>query len=134
MDLVGRKLSDGGTAARAMLAEIAANADLASAAGETTDLSARVKAAHDQVGDATEALLNAPTLNDRFAGAAAYLRAWALLLGGHYLLKGAMKDAGRLPLARYHIRHLMPQIPGLLASATAGAEDLYALTAEELAS
>ena len=134
MDLVGRKLSDGGEAARAMLAEIATGADGASAAGETADLGAQVRAAHDQVAAATDLLLSADTLNDRFAGAAAYLRAWALLLGGHYLLKAATKDAGRVPLARYHIRHLMPQIGGLLASATAGAEDLYALTAEELAS
>lgn len=134
MDLVGRKLSDGGTAARAMLAEIAAAADTAAAGSETATLAAAVQSAHAQVSEATEALLNAPTINDRFAGAAAYLRAWALLLGGHYLLKGAAKDAGRLPLARYHIRHLMPQISGLLASATAGAEDLYALSADELAS
>ena len=134
MDLVGRKLSDGGEAARRMLAEIAASADAASAAGETAELGAAVSAAHAQVSDATDALLSADTLNDRFAGAAAYLRAWALLLGGHYLLKAAAVDAKRMPLARYHIRHLMPQISGLLASATAGAEDLYALTAEELAS
>lgn len=134
MDLVGRKLSDGGEAARAMLAEIAAGAEAAGAAGETADLGNAVRAAHDQVAEATDVLLNAETLNDRFAGSAAYLRAWALLLGGHYLLKAAVKDAKRLPLARYHIRHLMPQIGGLLASATAGAEDLYALTAEEFAS
>lgn len=133
MDLVGRKLGDGGEAAHALLAEIAASADNANT-GETSALAAAVKAAHDQVAEATGALLNADTLNDRFAGAAAYLRAWALLLGGHYLLKGAAKDPKRLPLARFHINHLMPQTSGLLASATAGAEDLYALTAEELAS
>jgi hypothetical protein len=35
-------------------------------------------------------------------------------------------------LARFHISQLMPQIPALLAAATAGAEQLYALDAEAL--
>ena len=32
--------------------------------------------------------------NDRFAGATPYLRAFALTLGGHYLLKAALAEGG----------------------------------------
>ncbi len=128
MDLVGRKLMDGGEAGKALLAEIEASAF----AAVNDALGAKVGAAATQVAKATEWMLGAETLNDRFAGAVPYLRAWGLLLGGHYLLKAAEADAAHLPLARFHISQLMPQIPALLAAATAGAEQLYALDAEAL--
>ncbi len=128
MDLVGRKLMDGGDAARAMLAEITSAADAAVDAA----LGAKVAAAAAQVVEATEWMLAAETINDRFAGAVPYLRAWGLLLGGHYLLKAAGADAARTPLAAFHIAQQMPQIPALLAAATAGAAQLYALDADAL--
>ena len=134
MDLVGRKLSDDGDAARAMMAEIESNAKDAAAEGDVARLASKVIAGLGSVADATEWMLGADTVNDRFAGAAPYLRAWALLLGGHYALKGAKADESRLPLAAFHIEQLMPQIPGLLAAATAGAAPLYAMDAEALAS
>ena len=128
MDLVGRKLMDGGDAARAMLAEITSAADAAADAA----LGAKVAAAAAQVAEATEWMLAAETINDRFAGAVPYLRAWGLLLGGHYLLKAADADAARTPLAAFHIAQQMPQISALLAAATAGAAQLYALDADAL--
>ena len=70
MDLVGRKLMDGGDAARAVLAEIA-----------DTPQNPALTAAHAAVQDATEAMLSLD-MNDRFAGATAYLRAFGLTLGG----------------------------------------------------
>lgn len=127
MDLVGRKLSDGGKAAMALLAEI----EEAAKTGPD-DLGKAVLSAHAAVKEATEWMLAAPDINDRFAGAAPYLRAWALLLGGHYHLKAA-GDAARLPLAAFHIRQIMAEIPGLLTAATEGAAPLYALDAEALA-
>lgn len=96
------------------------------------DLGKAVLSAHAAVKEATEWMLAAPDINDRFAGAAPYLRAWALLLGGHYHLKAA-GDAARLPLAAFHIRQIMAEIPGLLTAATEGAAPLYALDAEALA-
>ncbi|MEO1001211.1 MAG: acyl-CoA dehydrogenase, partial [Pseudomonadota bacterium] len=80
---------------------------------------------------------HAEALNDRFAGAAPFLRAWALTLGAHYLLRAAAADPGnpsREALARFHVRQLLPQALALLAAAAEGAEDLYALDPEALAS
>ncbi len=119
MDLVGRKLMDGGVAARAVLAEIA---------DETG-------AAKTALSDALDWMLGAE-MNDRFAGAAPFLRAFALTLGGHYLLKGAevSGDATRRALADFYIARLLPEVTGLCQAAMSGAEGLYALDADALAS
>ncbi len=107
MDLVGRKLADGGNAARALLAEM----------GDT--------AAVRRLAEATDWML-AAAANDRFAGAVPYLRAFALALGGHYLAKAAAADARRAPLAAFHAAHLLPEVAGLCEAARAGAEAVYA--------
>ena len=66
--------------------------------------------------------------NDRFAGAAPYLRAFALTLGGHYLLKAALAEAraARAALAAFHVRQLLPQVGALCDAACEGAAPLYA--------
>jgi len=64
--------------------------------------------------------------DDRTAGAAAYLRAFALVLGGHYLAKAAAADASRTALAVFQAAHLLPEAGGLCAAATAGSALLYA--------
>ncbi|MEX0970092.1 MAG: acyl-CoA dehydrogenase [Paracoccaceae bacterium] len=115
MDLVGRKLGDGGAAARALLAEIA----------ETAQDSPELAGAHKALIAATEWML-AAEMNDRAAGAQPYLRAFALVLGGHYLLKGAEVDASRQPLADFHLRQPMAAVAGLCAAACEGAAPLYA--------
>ena len=107
MDLVGRKLADGGTAARALLAEM----------GDT--------AATRRLAQATDRMLAAAP-NDRFAGAVPYLRAFALALGGHYLAKAAAADPGRAPLAAFHAAHLLPEVAALCDAASAGAAAAYA--------
>jgi hypothetical protein len=65
---------------------------------------------------------------DRLAGSSPYLRAFALVLGGWYLVKAARApgDAGREALARFHLRQLMA-VEGLCAAAREGAGALYAL-------
>ncbi|MEO0359747.1 MAG: acyl-CoA dehydrogenase family protein, partial [Pseudomonadota bacterium] len=131
MDLVGRKLADGGEAARSLLAEVEAAAADPDA---PEDLAKLVDEARLRVAEATEWMVNADEMNDRFAGAAPYLRAWALLLGGRHHLRAAARDKARAPLAAFHIRQLMPQVSALLAAATAGAEALYALDHDALAS
>jgi hypothetical protein len=73
----------------------------------------------------------AAEMNDRFAGAVPYLRAFALTLGGHYLLKAAAvegtEDGPRAALAAFHIRQLLPQVAGLCDVACEGAAPLYAV-------
>ena len=115
MDMVGRKLMDGGAAARALLAEVARTA--AAAGG---DLGERLADAALDVASTTEWMLAAEP-NDRFAGATRYLRAFALVLGGHYLLKGALVDEARLPLARFQIRQILPDVAALCEAACEGA-------------
>ncbi|MFN3259279.1 MAG: acyl-CoA dehydrogenase [Pikeienuella sp.] len=123
MDLVGRKLSDGGAAARGLLAEIAESA----AAGEAPGL--RLGEARARLDAATEWMLGAEAI-DRNAGATPYLRAWGLILGGHYLLRAAAADEARLPLAVFHLRQLLPEAEAALEAAVEGAAPLYALPAE----
>jgi hypothetical protein len=136
---VGRKLMDGGDAARALLAEINATAAALAASGDFADLAPTLQASAAALSATTDALLAAGDINDRFAGAVAYQRMWALALGGHYLAKGALAAAGgpeaerRALLARFFISHIVPQSVALIPAATAGAATLYALPAEALA-
>ncbi len=116
MDLVGRKLMDEGAAARALIAEMAGGG-------------AEMDAAAARLEDAT-AWMVAAEVQDRFAGAVPYLRAFALVLGGHYLGCAARAEAEpgpRTALARFHHRQLLPQVGALCDAACEGAEALYAL-------
>ena len=115
MDLVGRKLADGGAAARALLAEI----DATAAGGP------RLAAAARHLADATGWMLAAAP-NDRFAGAVPYLRAFALALGGHYLAKAATADARRAALSDFHLGRLLPEVAALCDAACTGAGAVYA--------
>ncbi len=109
MDFVGRKLMDGGVAARAVLAEM-----------DDAVAEARV-----QLETALDWML-AAEMNDRFAGAVPFLRAFALTLGGSYLAKAAAKDASYAPLRDFHNRQLLPQVDALCKAAVEGADPLYA--------
>ncbi|MDZ4067246.1 MAG: acyl-CoA dehydrogenase [Tabrizicola sp.] len=130
MDLVGRKMADGGEAAFRMIDEIQRGAEVAR--GTLPDLAGDVWAAAETLRDATERLV-AQGLNDRFAGAVPYLRAFARVLGGHLHLKAALVESVRLPLARVMIRRLLPEHEGLLAEAREGAAGLYAVSPGDLA-
>ena len=116
MDLVGRKLADGGAAARALLAEI----------GETRGVDSRqLSASVRRLAEATDWMLAAAP-NDRFAGAVPYLRAFALTLGGHYLARAAAAEPARAPLAAFHTAHLLPEVAALCDTARSGAGAVYA--------
>lgn len=118
MDLVGRKLADNGAAARALLAEVA---DTAAAAGG--DLGERLADAALTLKSVTEWML-ASAAQDRNAGATRYLRAFALTLGGHYLLRSALADPAREPLARFQVRQILPEVAALAEAACEGADAL----------
>ena len=130
MDLVGRKMADGGEAAFRLIDEVQRGAE--AARGRLPDLAGDVWAAAEALREATEVLV-AMGLNDRFAGAVAYLRAFARVLGGQAHLKAAMADGGREALARVMIRRLLPEHLGLLAEVREGAAGLYAVGADDLA-
>jgi hypothetical protein len=130
MDLVGRKLSDGGEAAFRLIDEFQRAAE--DARTRLPDLAGEVWQAAEALRETTEFLLALP-LNDRFAGAVPYLRGFALVLGGHAHLTAALADPARLPLARVMIRRLLPEHQSLFAAAREGADGLYALSPEDLA-
>ncbi len=135
MDLVGRKLADGGAAAQGLIAEVEETAARLAAAGDAlASLAPAVEAAAGHLRAATDWMLAAPELNDRFAGATPYLRLWGHALGAHYLAKAALADASepRLALARFHCHQIAPQTAALAAAATQGAAPLYAVPAERL--
>ena len=124
MDLVGRKLADGGAAARALLDEIAETAR-AFADGPDAPPAERLEAARAALTGATEWMLAAAP-NDRAAGAAPYLRAWALTLGAHLLLRAGGAEPRLAPLARVVCARMLPAVSALAAESAAGAQALYA--------
>ena len=130
MDLVARKMADGGDAAFRLIGEIETGAKAAREA--IPDLAGDVWAAAESLREATEALL-AQDMTDRFAGAVPYLRAFALVLGSHFHLRSAMAEPARAKLARVAIKRLLPDATGLMAQMREGASDLYALSADDLA-
>ena len=133
MDLVARKMMDGGEAAGRILDEIEAHAEAARA--DLPELAEAVWQASESLRETTEWLVAQSDLQERFAGSVPFLRAFARVLGGHMHLKAAMsdRDGPREALARFYIQRLMPEHASLLAHAQAGSADLYALTADELA-
>ena len=133
MDLVARKMMDGGEAANRLLDEIEANAE---AAREVfPNMADAVWQASETLREATDWLTEQTNMDTRFAGAVPYLRAFARVLGAHLHLKAALADKGgaREKLARFYILRLLPEHVGLLSHAQAGEADLFALSPDELA-
>ncbi|WP_300012657.1 acyl-CoA dehydrogenase [uncultured Roseobacter sp.] len=133
MDLVARKMMDGGEAAARLLDEIEACAE--EARSHLSDLAEPVWQASESLREVTEWLVAQQDMTTRFAGAVPYLRAFARVLGGYLHLKAALADQGgaREALARFYIKRLLPEHVGLLAHAQAGADGLYSLSPDELA-
>lgn len=124
MDLVGRKMMDGGAAAFALLDELAQDC-------ADHSLSQPVLAAINAHRVATKTLLTQDP-NDRNAGAVPYLRAFARVIGAALHLRAAKADPLRAPLAAFYIQRLLPDCTGLLAQAGLGASGLYALGVDTL--
>ena len=123
MDLVGRKLADGGTAAMTLLDEILDGAKAAQAS--EPELAHQVWQAAETLREATLELLERD-LPERFSGAVPYLSAFARVLGAAYHALAAMRG-GNAALARVYINRILPHYTGDLAAARAGLADLEAL-------
>jgi len=132
MDLIGRKMADGGEAAFRLLQEIEDHAE--SVRASLPDLASLVWESAETLREATEWML-AADMTDRAAGGTSYLRAFARVLGGHYHLRAAMadRDGPRARLARVFIDRILPEHETLVLRARAGAGALYALSPEDLA-
>ncbi len=131
MDLVGRKLADGGEAAMRLLDEVSDGAKAAH--GDHPELADDVWQASEALREATQDLLKRD-LDQRFAGAVPYLTAFALVLGGHFHLRAARKgDEAQLALARVFIARVLPRYAANLAEARAELADLTAISDASLA-
>ncbi len=150
MDLVGRKLPyDGGAFVKGVFEEIRADVD--GLPDACRDIGAALAAAVDELATTTDWLFTRrESLADVLAAATPYLRMFATVVGGWQLAKGAaaaqrLLDAGhtdaygtgfleaRLTVARFYATQLLPQVHGLAPAVMAGADDLFAVTAEQLA-
>lgn len=132
MDLVGRKMMDGGDAALRLLAEIEAGARAARLA--LPELASATWEAGQTLREAIDWLREADP-QDRFAGAVPFLRGFARVLGAHYHLRAAMAVGGKGPrhaLAAAYIQRRLPEHACLFEAARAGAAGLYDLTPEDL--
>jgi hypothetical protein len=135
MDLVGRKMMDGGEAAFRLLDEIEAQAEGARAMFPT--MSEAVWSAAEDLRETVEWMVEQGDMQDRFAGAVPFLMGFARVLGAHLHLKSAIAEGGkgaRTELARFHINRLLPEHVAQFAQARAGAAGLYTLSPEDLAS
>ncbi|AXI56205.1 acyl-CoA dehydrogenase [Sulfitobacter sp. JL08] len=132
MDLVGRKLMDGGEMANRLLDEVEDFAEQART--RLPDLAEAVWQASESLREATDWMVSQTDMNERFAGADPYLRAFAAVLGAHHHLVAALSASGtsREALARFYILRRLPEYVGLLPHAQAGASGLFAITAEDL--
>ncbi|MQQ08743.1 acyl-CoA dehydrogenase [Epibacterium sp. SM1979] len=132
MDLVGRKMMDGGEMAGRLLDEIE---DLAETGrGANPKMTDALWNACEALRDATDWMV-AHDMQDRFSGSLHYLRAFARILGGYYHLKAAQADPGgpREKLARFYMSRMLPEYTAHLAAATAGSDGVFALSLEDLA-
>lgn len=130
IDLVGRKLADGGEAAFALIDEIEATCELArstqSALGEA------VWSVAETLRETTEWMLEAE-MNDRLPGASDYLAGFARGLGGWFHLRAALEDARCEPLARLFSSRILPFAETHCGLARAGGKDLAAMTSDDFA-
>ena len=133
MDLVGRKLMDGGEAAYRLMDEIETAAEAARSA--LPELAEAVWQATESLRETTDWLVAQTDMNARFAGSVPYLGAFARVLGGHLHLKAALAapEGARAHLARFYIKRLLPEHAGLLAHAQSGSDELFTLSAGDMA-
>jgi len=150
LDLVMRKLSmAGGGVVRRYLAEMRElDCDLADGGADFAATRANLTAALDSLEAASTWLLGAiaDDPNAGAAGASPYLRMFGMTVGGYLIAKGGLAAArmagngdadgpflaGRVATARFYGEQLLPQVPALLPSITAGAAPLFAIEAKLL--
>ncbi len=133
MDLVGRKLMDGGEAAFHLLDDI--QATLETARSKMPDLVEPIWQSTESLREAIDWMVAQKDVNDRFAGSVSFLKAFARVLGGFYHLRAALAEDGigpRTKLAKFYVTSILPEYKGLLEQSCQGASDLYSMTVDEL--
>lgn len=145
-DLVGRKLGiRRGESVLEFIAQMRRIDDaLAAAGGPLDELRKELDAQFTALERATGWLLQHGMAdpNSALAGSSPYQRMWGLCTSAWLLCKAAVAAAElddkslageHLALARFFVKQILPQSGALLGAVTAGADDLFALSAEDLA-
>ena len=138
-DLAMRRIPlEGGEAIRQLLETVAVEAS--SLEGDLKPIGERLLAAAEACGEVTMTLgtwLLEEKYDDVLAGATPYLKMMGDTLGGWILARGARAAADgpdgysdefladRIASATFYAEHILPTVPGLASSATAGAAGLY---------
>ena len=128
MDLVSRKLSDGGSAGFSLIDEFC---ETENTCKDTNLIKLEVveefQEARLNLFMALNWMVNSNNLNERYAGATSFLRAFGLILGANYLLKGALKsqEPQRIELAQFYIEHILPESHAAIKSACRGTSSIY---------
>lgn len=150
IDLLGRKLNlEAGEAMKRLLDEVAETSDLClKGPRELTSIGAELHAAHRLCSEAT-AWLQAQmrkSANEALPGATPFLRMMGLLVGGHYLARGALVAhaqaqssdadkvfcAARISTAQFFAEQLLPQVKGLCGPVMRGAGGPFGMSAEDI--
>lgn len=130
MDLVGRKLMDGGAAAKALLEEVCDGAEAAKSTHPA--LAEPVWHAAEGLSELTDWLVE-QDMDTRNAAATSYLRTFARVLGAHaHLLAARAGDGVRARLAAFYIQRLLPEHGTLMAQVRAGSESVMGVRVDDL--
>ncbi len=133
MDLVARKMMDGGEAAYALLDSMESYVQQCKSV--VPDLADPVFASLQTLRETTEWLVDQDP-EHRFAGAVPYLRLFARVLGGYFHLcagNAAGLGSARAKLARVYMQRLLPDYHGLAAQVRVGGDDLTAFDENDFA-
>ncbi|MEM9709574.1 MAG: acyl-CoA dehydrogenase [Pseudomonadota bacterium] len=131
IDLVSRKLADGGEAAYRLIDEI--EADVEKIRDVMPEAAQAVWGAAETLREVTEWLVE-EKMEARLSGAHSYLMAFARVLGGWYHLKSAFGgDPARRAVSDFYIGRLLPEHEAHIAAIRIGGADLQAITPDHFA-
>ncbi|MEP2028205.1 MAG: acyl-CoA dehydrogenase family protein [Paracoccaceae bacterium] len=132
MDLVTRKMMDGGEAAFAILDEIEARA--MEAKDTLSDMATPVLDSARSLRSEIEVLVTKDISEHRLAVAYPFMTAFARVLGADAHLTAATSgQEPRVRLARFYINRMLPEITGLLAHVRMGGQEVSDITVDDLA-
>ncbi|MEL7027355.1 MAG: acyl-CoA dehydrogenase [Pseudomonadota bacterium] len=128
IDLVGRKLADGGEAAFRLIDEIESTAE--AARKQFPKLGEAVWSSAETLRETTEWMV-AADMDDRLAGASDFLNAFARVLGGWFHLTAAVQDDDCTKLANVYAARVLPLAEAHLTMARASGVDLKELNSDD---
>ena len=102
MDLVGRKLMDGGKAAFSIIDEV--QETIKQCPGDFSSIANEVQRASEALSKTIEWMCEQKNINDRFAGAVPFLNAFGRVLGGYFHLKSCLLYTSPSPRDRQKSR------------------------------